>query len=276
MLNKDVLILENRMKEFKDIADQLRDKANRFRASSDHAIVAHSQEVFDLQRKVKNNNFEGKRLELDDDELLGDSSKFEESPDTYNYQPKHMPGTKPPKMKENNLNIEPNDNNDGEHVFFVQLDSELPMPQFLINISKEKKKIEEIGYIKNSFFPSQRVGEEVQESERSRGMSDADLHLSSFNRPPIPKLPFKSKQDEVKEFMANYQSTSNLFSSHHSPMMRKGMKKGGLSYNDKVGTHENELSAAISQRIIETEKTVIQSDMSRGRDMYWFKWDSQD
>ena len=138
ILDRDVKILENRMIEFNNISDKLKEKASRFRMSNDLAIVANAHEVFDLRRKVKNNNFEGKRLDLDEDE-----SKLHELIDSYDYHPKkkHNIKTEGEKSKE--------DINDGEHVFFVQLDSELPMPQFSINISKEKRKIENIGIIKN-------------------------------------------------------------------------------------------------------------------------------
>ena len=138
ILDRDVKILENRMIEFNNISDKLKEKASRFRMSNDLAIVANAHEVFDLRRKVKNNNFEGKRLDLDEDE-----SKLHELIDSYDYHPKKKHNIK----KEGKKSKE--DINDGEHVFFVQLDSELPMPQFSINISKDKRKIENIGIIKN-------------------------------------------------------------------------------------------------------------------------------
>ena len=131
-------ILQIRMKEFNEILSKLNEKSSRFKLSNDIAIVANAYEVFELQRKVKNNNFEGRRLEIEDEELArGESSKMEDLNDIYSYQPKRKYISQPQASKEQQkLPIE---ENHGEHVFFVQLDSELPMPHFLINISKEKK-----------------------------------------------------------------------------------------------------------------------------------------
>jgi hypothetical protein len=119
ILGKDILILEHRMKEFENISEKLKEKANRFKMSNDLAIVANAHEVFDLQRKVKNNNFEGKRLDLEDE--AGESFKLEESPENYDYKPKKRleiltEADTRTKQDKNEQEI-----NDGEHVFFVQL-----------------------------------------------------------------------------------------------------------------------------------------------------------
>lgn len=208
ILNKDILILENRMKEFDQISKKLKEKADRFRMSNDLAIVANAHEVFDLQRKVKNNNFEGKRLDLDDEEgLLGESSKFEDIHEIYSYQPKKMTPLKSSDKFTKKMKEENQDHN-GEHVFFVQLDSELPMPQFLLNISKEKKKIENIGTIKNCFYNSQEQVEENPETERSRMISEAEMH--GMYRPPLSQFQFRNSKEEIKDFMKNYQGMLNL------------------------------------------------------------------
>ena len=208
ILNKDILILENRMKEFDQISKKLKEKADRFRMSNDLAIVANAHEVFDLQRKVKNNNFEGKRLELDDEEgLLGESSKFEDIHESYSYQPKKMTPLKS-SDKFTKKTKEENQDHNGEHVFFVQLDSELPMPQFLLNISKEKKKIENIGTIKNCFYNSQEQVEENPETERSKMISEVEMH--GMYRPPLPQFQLRNNKEEIKEFMKNYQGMLNF------------------------------------------------------------------
>ena len=82
-------ILTNRMKEFNEILSKLNEKSGRFRLSNDITIVANAHEVFELHRKVKNNNFEGIRLEIEDEELaIVENSKVEELNDIYNYKPK--------------------------------------------------------------------------------------------------------------------------------------------------------------------------------------------
>lgn len=116
ILDRDVKILENRMLEFNNISDKLKEKASRFRMSNDLAIVANAHEVFNLRRKVKNNNFEGKRLDLDEDE-----SRIQDFIISNDYQVRKKVGDE--EVQEESVN-------EGEHVFFVQLDSELPMPQF--------------------------------------------------------------------------------------------------------------------------------------------------
>lgn len=138
ILRKDINILENRMKEFNKIFEKLNEKSARFKMSNDLAIVANAHEVFELQRKVKNNNFEGKRLDIDDEEPVIGLEKYEESPDVFRDYAKRNNNSAI--YDSNNYKLrEEVDENHGEHVFFVQLDSELPMPQFLINISQEKK-----------------------------------------------------------------------------------------------------------------------------------------
>ena len=139
ILRKDISILENRMKEFTQIFDKVNEKSARFKMSNDLAIVANAHEVYELQRKVKNNNFEGKRLEIDDEEPVIGLEKYEESPDVYREYLKRNSNSVIYDSKENYRIRDEVEENHGEHVFFVQLDSELPMPQFLINISQEKK-----------------------------------------------------------------------------------------------------------------------------------------
>ena len=139
ILRKDISILENRMKEFTQIFDKVNEKSARFKMSNDLAIVANAHEVYELQRKVKNNNFEGKRLEIDDEEPAIGLEKYEESPDVYREYLKRNSNSVIYDSKENYRIRDEVEENHGEHVFFVQLDSELPMPQFLINISQEKK-----------------------------------------------------------------------------------------------------------------------------------------
>ena len=253
------------MKEFDSISEKLKEKAGRFRMSNDLAIVANAHEVFDLQRKVKNNNFEGKRLELEDEEPLAESVKLESSPETFEYgtmKKKLVEGEKKPEDRK----VE----NDGEHVFFVQLDSELPMPQFMINISKEKKKIETIGSIKNSFFSTKEENNDVDPTEHSNTDHDLPLHF----RPPIPRPQFKNNFDEVKEFMNNYQGYSSSF--YTKPTAVPGHQKSqNLSYNGKVADPPEE-NPAVSQRVIESTQAIVNSDFKRGKEMFWFKWDSFD
>lgn len=271
ILRKDLTILKNRMKEFNEIAEKLNEKSGRFKLSNDLAIVANSHEVFQLQRKVKNNNFEGKRLAIEDEEEgIEESNKFEDSPEIYSYQPKKYFAAKHGEVKENARQKDTLDENNGEHVFFVQLDSELPMPQFIINISKEKKMIEGIGKIKNSFFSNQELIDENQESARSKRASEVEM--TPKYRGLKPDLPFVNNQNEIKQFLNNYGGGS-------APFFNKSPQNYGkpqvMSYNDKA-VEQNYVGPAVTQKVIETEETIVKSDTNSGREMYWFKWDSYD
>jgi len=282
ILNKDSDILDNRMKEFEDILDKLKDKANKFKVtrvhsgnskkkipqssiSNDLAIVANAQEVFCLQRKIKNNNFEGKRLNLDDE--YGQSNK-EMNSDYFSYQPKSKFTT----IQESSSPDQREQDNEGEHVFFVQLDSELPMPHFIINISKEKKKIESIGTIKKALCNNPDGQEENTESDQSKLMSDVRMNIAE--RPPLHQPRNGNAQEEVKEFMAHYPGIANSFYSKRSTAVKTSLKKDNPSYNDKINAEENNSTIVVTQNIIEHEETIVKSDPHDGRQMYWFKWDT--
>ncbi|CAI2382834.1 unnamed protein product [Moneuplotes crassus] len=274
ILDRDVLILEKRMQEFNSINDKLKEKAARFRLSNDLAIVANAYEVFDLKRKVKNNNFEGKRLELEEDEEGAEESKIQESLDQFDFNPKkrNVNRDEEKKLREQMLN-------EGEHVFFVQLDSELPMPQFAINITKEKKKIENIGTIKNNLIPSQEQQEAPLDSERSKIHSEPDI-ASQFNHQQENKISRNKNYDNVREFIDNYQDYSNSFYSKQSPNKNLiAQKKFTMSYNEKNSERHDETlppRPMPSQREVITEEKFPLSDLNMGREMYWFKWDSYD
>lgn len=270
ILKKDLEILNRRMKEFEDISFRLNEKSNRFRMSNDLAIVANAHEIFELQRKVKNNNFEGKRLELDEENELLESNKLEESPDEYNYKPKKKLTEQSSSFKPKPKTDEQNENT-GEHVFFVQLDSELPMPHFLINISKEKKKIEGIGSIKNSFLSNQQIFEEPQESERTKMASEAAITTPYKNS----RIPYRKQHEvEMKQFLDNYNGLSSSFRAKISQDPSK-VNMYQLGYNSRV-VDPSDLPPAPVQSIIIKEETMVKSDLFMGREMYWFKWDSYD
>jgi hypothetical protein len=263
ILKKDIEMLQKRMQEFDEISNKLKEKMGRFKMSNDLAIVANAYEVFELQRKVKNNNFEGKRLEMEDEDLYNESNNFEDSPDVYNYSYKPKPKTK----DQNKKMYDKNQENNGEHVFFVQLDSELPMPHFLINISKEKKKIETIGTIKNSFLSNQNLmNPDLLESESAKIVSDTGPpHFS-----PIKPNDYKRHQEEVKQFLENYNGVSNSLYPKFSPGTKKP-NLHNLSYNNMVA---DSIESPI--KIQNFEEQIIQSNSFLGQEMFWFKWDTYD
>ena len=250
------------MKEFEDISNKLKEKSSRFRMSNDLAIVANAQEVFELQRKVKNNNFEGKRLELDDEDPLLGTQKTDEQISIYNSKSRNISHSSPSK------NIKENEENNGEHVFFVQLDSELPMPNFNINISKEKKKIESVGCIKSSFLSNKNLIEDTPESENTKMMTDVDTQVKNSN-----KFVYQKQHEDVKQYLEHYNSLSNFFGAkmtydqNNINMYNLGFNKNVI---DPTDVHNSINTCELK------EETVIKSNMLLGRQMHWFKWDSFD
>lgn len=165
-------------------------------------------------------------------------------------------------VKEDNL---------GEHVFFVQLDSELPMPHFYINISKEKKKIENIGGIKNSYFGNKIGNDDNPDSERSKQISDIVNMSPEVIQKGIDR-PFSRNQQDAKQFMNNYTGMPSAFISNMSPVPKHSRLKS-LSYNDKVAD-QKPVEPPIAQKVTETEETYFLGDTNNGREMFWFKWDT--
>ena len=262
-LNKDLSILDRRMKEFEDISNKLKEKSSRFRMSNDLAIVANAQEVFELQRKVKNNNFEGKRLELDDEDPLLETQKTDQQMDITNYyKPRNKSHGSPSKHNKEN------EENNGEHVFFVQLDSELPMPNFMINISKEKKKIESIGNIKSSFLSNQNLIEDTPESENTKMMTEMDTQMKNSN-----KFGYRKQHEDVKQFLEHYNGLSNSFRAKMTSD-QNNINMYNLGFNKNV-IDPSDVHNSVNPGEYK-EETIIKSDMFLGRQMYWFKWDSFD
>ena len=278
ILRKDITILQNRMNEFNIIFEKLNEKAARFKMSNDLAIVANAHEVFDLQRKVKNNNFEGKRLEIDDEEPINEfDNKFEESPNPYNSGLRKENNSAMFANKENPKYKNENEENHGEHVFFVQLDSILMMPQFLINISKEKNKIESIGSIKNSIFNNKDIIYENQDqySDRSKRVSDIINMSPEYNQKLSDQL-YGNNQDESKRYINKYAKIQpSIYSKNFSPINKQNRLKH-FTENERDVSDNTGHQTYITQKITETEEILISWDNKIGREMMWFKWDSFD
>ena len=84
--------------------------------------------------------------------------------------------------------------------------------------------------------------------------------------------PFSRNQEEVKQFMNNYNGIQSSMYSNISPIVKHSRVKN-LSYNDRV-MDQKPIEPPIAQKVIETEETYFCGDTNSGREMFWFKWDS--